>query len=154
MERDYTYASLKQASPEELETLSMRLIHRLLPEESMSELFTFEQEEVANEERYQAAQFDAMLRMTAIALGEVPALFSGSENAQQNTLRMTRLLLWHFYAVSFHLANTIPLETHCNHVEFIIKKAPKDAFAWTKELTELLHQYAKIHEQQNDASQK
>lgn len=146
MQRDYTLNSLLTMPRHELEEFSLRMIHRLVPEEAMNELFTFEQEEVTSEERMQSAKFDAMLRMTAIALGEVNLAFSESENSQQNIERMTRLLLWHFYSISFNLEEAIDLETHCAKVEDILKKAPTDAFGWVKELTELLHYYAKVNE--------
>jgi len=144
MQRDYTYQSLSVMSRDELEELSLRMVHRLVPEESMTELFTFEQSETENEDKLQEAQFDAMLRMNAIALSELPALFSESENKEQNILRMQRLLLWHFYTVSFHLERAIPLETHCNHVEVILKHSPQNALEWVTTLTDLLRQYAQI----------
>lgn len=144
MQRDYTYQSLSVMSRDELEELSLRMVHRLVPEESMTELFTFEQSETENEDKLQEAQFDAMLRMNAIALSELPALFSESENKVQNILRMQRLLLWHFYTVSFHLERAIPLETHCNHVEVILKQSPQNALEWVTTLTDLLRQYAQI----------
>lgn len=146
MQTDYTLANLQSMPREELETFSMRMLHRLVPEESASELFTFDAEETENEERLQAAKFDAMLRLHAIALSELPALFGESNNAQQNIVRMSRLLLWHFYAVSFNLEKVISLETHCNHVEVLLKSPPSDAFGWVKALTELLHQYAELNQ--------
>ncbi len=149
MSLDYTYESLKTFSRYELEQFSLRMIHRLIPEETMTELFTFEQEETDSEERLQSAQFDAMLRMSAIALSEIPNAFSESENANQNIERMSRLLLWHFYAVSFQLERAIPLEVHCNHAEILIKEQIKDVFNWVTKLTELLHTYAEISEKQN-----
>ncbi len=147
MERDYTFASLSTTSREELEELSMRMIQRLVPEESMNELFTFDQEETESEDKMLEARFDAMLRMSAIALSEVPALFSESDNQAQNTVRMQRLLLWHFYASSFQLDRAIPLETHCNHVEVLLKQAPNNALEWVTTLTDLLRQYAQIGQQ-------
>ena len=96
MQRDYTLSSLQSIPREELEELSLRMIHRLIAEESMTELFTFDADETESDDKLQEAQFDAMLRMSAIALSELPALFSESDNQQQNTLRMQRLLLWHF----------------------------------------------------------
>ncbi|MEZ9069911.1 exoribonuclease R [Vibrio splendidus] len=146
MQRDYTLTCLNNMPREELEEFSLRMIHRLVPEDAMTELFTFEQEEVTNEERMQSAKFDAMLRMTAIALSEVNLAFSESDNSQQNIERMTRLLLWHFYAMSFNLEQAISLETHCDKVEKILLKAPTEAFGWVKELTELLHFYAEVNE--------
>ncbi|CAK4073983.1 exoribonuclease R [Vibrio sp. MarTm2] len=144
MERDYTYASLSQLPREELEELSMRLIQRLIPEDSMTELFTFDAEETESEDKLMEARFDAMLRMSAIALSQLPELFSESENKEQNTLRMQRLLLWHFYASSFQLDRAIPLETHCNHAEVILKQSPNSALEWVTTLTDLLRQYAQI----------
>ncbi|RTZ17444.1 exoribonuclease R [Vibrio aquaticus] len=144
MQLDYTYQSLSTMPREELEELSLRMIHRLVPEESMTELFTFEQSETEDEDKLQEAQFDAMLRMNAIALSELPALFEESENKEQNITRMQRLLLWHFYTVSFHLERAIPLETHCNHVEIIVKQSPQNALEWVTTLTDLLRQYAQI----------
>lgn len=144
MQRDYTYSSLSQISRDELEELSLKMIHRLVPEESMTELFTFDQEETEDPDKLQEAKFDAMLRMNAIALSELPALFAESDNKQQNIVRMQRLLLWHFYTVSFHLERAIPLETHCNHVEIILKQSPQNALEWVTTLTDLLRQYAQI----------
>lgn len=144
MQRDYTYSSLSQISRDELEELSLKMIHRLVPEESMTELFTFDQEETEDPDKLQEAKFDAMLRMNAIALSELPALFAESDNKHQNIVRMQRLLLWHFYTVSFHLERAIPLETHCNHVEIILKQSPQNALEWVTTLTDLLRQYAQI----------
>lgn len=141
---DYTFDALSSTSKDELTELSLRMLHRLVPEESASELFTFESEETESEERLQEAQFDAMLRLSAIALSELPALFSESDNADQNILRMQRLLLWHFYAVSFQLDRAIALDVHCNHVEVILKQAPVNAIEWIATLTDLLRQYSKI----------
>ena len=84
MQRDYTLPCLQKMPREELEQLSARLIQRLVPQEYMDELFTFAQEDVEHEDRLQAAQFDALLRMTAIALSELPALYSESDNQEQN----------------------------------------------------------------------
>jgi len=146
MERDYTLECLMTMPRHELEEFSMRVMTRMVPEDVMSELFTFDKEEVDSEERMKSAQFDAMLRMTAIALGEVSQAFSDSDNAKQNTERMSRLVLWHFYAISFNLEEAITLETHCAKVETILKNAPSDAFGWAKVLTELLHFYAEKNE--------
>lgn len=146
MERDYQLDCLLTMPRHELEEFSLRVIGRMVPEDMMQELFTFDHEEVDNEERMQAARFDALLRMTAIALGEVNDAFAESEQAQQNIERMTRLLLWHFYAISFNLEEAIPLEQHCAQVEVILKQAPKDAFGWIKVLTELLHTYAELND--------
>lgn len=90
-----------------------------------------------------------MLRMTAIALSEIQQAFDDSENAKQNSERMTRLVLWHFYAISFNLEQAITLETHCELVEQLLTKAPVDAFGWVNALTELLHTYADINAKQN-----
>ncbi len=117
MERDYKLDCLLTMPRHELEEFSMRVIGRMVPEDVMQELFTFEQEEVDSEERMKSAQFDAMLRMTAIALGEVKMAFSESDNALQNAERMTRLILWHFYAMSFNLEEAVSLEQHCEQVE-------------------------------------
>ncbi|WP_414932366.1 exoribonuclease R [Vibrio europaeus] len=144
MRRDYTYHCLSQMPREELEELSLRMVHRLVPEESMTELFTFDLDEAEDEDKLQEAQFDAMLRMSAIALSELPALFEASESKEQNIQRMQRLLLWHFYSVSFHLERAIPLETHCNHVEIIVKQSPQNALEWVTTLTDLLRQYSQI----------
>ncbi len=146
MERDYKLDCLLTMPRHELEEFSMRVIGRMVPEDVMQELFTFEQEEVDSEERMKSAQFDAMLRMTAIALGEVKMAFSESDNALQNAERMTRLILWHFYAMSFNLEEAVSLEQHCEQVEKILKKTPDDAFGWVKVLTELLHKYAELSE--------
>ncbi|MEZ8100814.1 exoribonuclease R [Vibrio bivalvicida] len=147
MQRDYTYHCLSQMPQEELEELSLRMLHRLVPEESMTELFTFDLDEAEDEDKLQEAQFDAMLRMNAIALSELPALFEESESKQQNIQRMQRLLLWHFYSVSFHLERAIPLETHCNHIEVIVKQCPQSALEWVTTLTDLLRQYSLIAQQ-------
>ncbi|WP_064607704.1 hypothetical protein [Photobacterium sp. J15] len=146
MERDYKLECLMTMPRHELEEFSLRVIGRMVPEDVMQELFTFEQEEVDSEDRMKSAQFDAMLRMTAIALGEVKLAFSESENARQNSERMTRLILWHFYAMSFNLEEAVTLEQHCEQVEKILEKAPTDAFGWVKVLTELLHTYAELSE--------
>ncbi len=131
----------------ELEEFSLRVIGRMVPEDVMQEIFTFEQEEVDSEERLKSAQFDAMLRMTAVALGEVKEAYSESENAKQNTERMTRLILWHFYAISFQLEEAVTLEQHCAEVEKILANAPENAFGWISVLTELLHRYAALSEE-------
>ncbi|MGF1728106.1 exoribonuclease R [Photobacterium kasasachensis] len=146
MERDYKLDCLLTMPRHELEEFSVRVIGRMVPEEMMQELFTFDQEEIDSEDRLKSAQFDAMLRMTAIALGEVKMAFSESDNAQQNTERMIRLILWHFYAMSFNLEEAVTLEQHCDQVEKILSKAPEDAFGWVKVLTELLHTYAELSE--------
>lgn len=144
MPRDYTFDDLSTTPREELEELSLRMIQRLVPEEYLTELFTFDKEETESEEKLHEAQLDAMLRLNAIALGQLPELFQESENAPQNTLRMQRLILWHFYAVSFHLERAIPLEVHCNHVNVILKQSPESTLEWVATLTDLLRQYAKI----------
>ncbi|OAN13070.1 exoribonuclease R [Photobacterium jeanii] len=146
MERDYKFDCLVTMPRHELEEFSMRVLSRMVPEDMMQELFTFEQEEVDSEDRLKSAQFDAMLRMTAIALGEVKGAFEASDNAKQNTERMTRLLLWHFYAMSFNLEEAVTLEQHCEEVEKILANAPENAFGWISVLTELLHAYANLSE--------
>ncbi|MEZ8196189.1 exoribonuclease R [Vibrio cortegadensis] len=146
MVRDYALQCLMTMPRHELEEFGVRMISRMVPEDVMTELFTFEQEEVSSEERMMSAQLDARLRMTAIALSEIQQAFDDSDNAKQNSQRMTRLVLWHFYAISFHLEEAISLETHCSKVENILKTAPSDALGWVKELTELLHYYAELNE--------
>lgn len=147
MQRDYTLNCLLTMPRHELEEFSLRVISRMVPEDVMQEIFTFEQEEVDSEERLKSAQFDAMLRMTAVALGEVKEAFSESDNAKQNVERMTRLILWHFYAISFQLEEAVTLEQHCAEVEKILANAPDNAFGWISELTELLHRYAALSEE-------
>lgn len=146
MVRDYALQCLMTMPRHELEEFSVRMISRMVPEDVMTELFTFEQEEISSEDRMKSAQFDAMLRMTAIALSEIQQAFDDSDNAAQNSQRMTRLVLWHFFAISFNLEEAISLETHCAKVEDILKTAPNDAFGWVKALTELLHYYAELNE--------
>ncbi|MDG3084992.1 exoribonuclease R [Vibrio hannami] len=149
MLRDYTFECLVTMPRHELEEFSARMISKMVPEDVMSELFTFEQEEVDSEERMLSARLDAMLRMTAIALSEIQQAFEDSENAKQNSERMTRLVLWHFYAISFRLEQAIPLETHCEQVEALLKNTPVDVFNWVNTLTDLLHRYADISAKQN-----
>lgn len=149
MLRDYTFNCLVTMPRHELEEFSLRMISRMVPEDVMSELFTFEQEEVDSEERMMSARLDATLRITAIALSEIQQAFDDSENAKQNSERMTRLVLWHFYAISFNLEQAITLEVHCEQVEKLLIDPPQDAFGWVKILTELLHTYAKINAEQN-----
>ena len=144
MQLDYSYQCLSTMPREELEELSQRMVQRLVPEDYLTEIFTFDSEETESEDKLHEAQLDAMLRLNAIALSQLPALFQDSDNAQQNTLRMQRLLLWHCYAVSFHLERAIPLEVHCNHVEVILKQSPENTLEWVTTLTDLLRQYAKI----------
>ena len=147
MQRDYTLNCLLTMPRHELEEFSLRMIGRMVPEDVMQEIFTFEQEEVDSEDRLKSAQFDAMLRMTAVALGEVKEAFSESDNAKQNVERMTRLILWHFYAISFQLEEAVTLEQHCAEVEKILANAPDNAFGWISVLTELLHRYAALSEE-------
>ncbi|MGF1724679.1 exoribonuclease R [Photobacterium nomapromontoriensis] len=149
MERDYKIECLMTMPRHELEEFSLRVISRMVPEDVMQELFTFDQEEVNSDERMKSAQFDTLLRMTAIALGEVPVAFEGSDNAQQNIERMNRLILWHFYSMSFNLEEVVTLEQHCDQVEKVLAAAPKDAFGWIKVLTELLHTYADMTDKQD-----
>ncbi|MEH6531018.1 MAG: exoribonuclease R [Photobacterium frigidiphilum] len=144
MERDYKLECLLTMPRHELEEFSHRVISRMVPEDVMQELFTFDQEEIDSDDRMRSAQLDAMLRMTSIALGEVKVAFSDSENANQNAIRMTRLILWHFYAMSFNLEAAVTLEQHCEQVEVILVDAPDNAFGWIKVLTELLHKYAEL----------
>jgi hypothetical protein len=149
MLRDYTFNCLVTMPRQELEEFSVRMISKMVPEDVMSELFTFEHEEVDSEERMMSARLDATLRMTAIALSEIQQAFDDSENAKQNSERMTRLVLWHFYAISFNLEQAISLETHCEQVEQLLVNPPADAFGWVKILTDLLHSYASINAKQN-----
>ncbi|MFA0442047.1 exoribonuclease R [Vibrio sp. 10N.286.49.C2] len=149
MLRDYTFNCLVTMPRQELEEFSVRMISKMVPEETMSELFTFEHEEVDSEERMMSARLDATLRMTAIALSEIQQAFDDSENAKQNSERMTRLVLWHFYAMSFNLEQAITLEVHCEQVEKLLAKPPLEAFGWVKALTELLHTYANINAKEN-----
>ncbi len=147
MVRDYTYHSLNSMPREELEEFAARMISRMVPEDVMSEIFTFEPEEIDTEERMMSAKLDANLRMTAIALSEIQQAFDDSDNAKQNSERMTRLVLWHFYAVIFNLEKAITLKNHCEQVEALLVNPPQDAFAWVKSLTDLLHRYAEMSEQ-------
>ncbi|WP_261817786.1 exoribonuclease R [Vibrio gallicus] len=152
MLRDYTFDCLVTMPRHELEEFAARMISKMVPQDAMSELFTFDHEEVDSEERMMSARLDATLRMTAIALSEIQQAFDDSEHATQNSQRMTRLVLWHFYAISFNLEQAITLETHCEQVEKIVLNSPKDAFGWVKTLTELLHTYAAINAEQNPQS--
>ncbi|RJG40210.1 exoribonuclease R [Motilimonas pumila] len=144
MQLDYTFECLNNMERQELESFSERMISKMVPPDVMNELFTFEAQETENEDRLLSARLDATLRMTAIALSELQQAFDDSEHARQNSERMTRLVLWHFYAVSFQLERAITLQTHCQQVEIILKKTPSDVFSWVKVLTDLLHKYAEI----------
>ena len=57
MQRDYTLNCLLTMPRHELEEFSLRVISRMVPEDVMQEIFTFEQEEVDSEERLKSAQF-------------------------------------------------------------------------------------------------
>ncbi|CAM2953576.1 exoribonuclease R [Vibrio rarus] len=149
MLRDYTFDCLVTMPRHELEEFGARMISKMVPEDVMSELFTFEHEEVDSEQRMVSAQLDAKLRMTGIALSEIQQAFDDSEHAKQNSVRMTRLVLWHFYAISFNLEEAISLEIHCEQVEKILRNTPQDALGWVTTLTELLHTYARINAEQN-----
>lgn len=149
MLRDYTLECLVTMPRNELEEFSARMISKMVPEDVMSEIFTFEQEDIDSEERMLSARLDATLRMTAIALSEIQQAFDDSENAKQNSMRMTRLVLWNFYAISFRLEKAISLETHCEQVEKLIKNSPVEVFDWVNTLTELLHTYADISAKQD-----
>lgn len=144
MERDYTFSCLVTMPRHDLEEFSHRVISRMVPEETIKEIFTFEQEETADPDRMQTAQLDAMLRLAAVALGEVTHAFSESENSQQNSLRMMRLVLWHVYAMLFNLEEAVSLEEHCELVEKILAKPPTDALNWLPILSKLLGDYAAI----------
>ena len=85
MLRDYTFECLVTMPRHELEEFSARMISKMVPEDVMNELFTFEQEEVDSEDRMLSARLDAMLRMTAIALSEIQQAFDESENAKQKS---------------------------------------------------------------------
>ncbi|OCH15665.1 exoribonuclease R [Aliivibrio sp. 1S128] len=144
MERDYTFSCLVTMPRHDLEEFSHRVISRMVPEETIKEIFTFEQEETADQDRMQTAQLDAMLRLAAVALGEVTHAFSDSDNSQQNSLRMMRLVLWHAYAMLFNLEEAVSLEEHCELVEQILAKPPADALNWLPILSKLLSDYAAI----------
>ncbi|MUK48929.1 exoribonuclease R [Aliivibrio fischeri] len=144
MQRDYTFSCLVTMPRHELEEFSHRVVSRMVPEETMQEIFTFDQEETMDQDRMQTAQLDAMLRLAAVALGEVTHAFSESENAQQNSLRMMRLILWHTYAMLFNLEEAVSLEQHCELVEKILVKPPTDALNWLPVLSKLLSDYAAI----------
>lgn len=144
MQQDYRYDCLANTEKEELTELAMRMLHRLVPEPVVREIFHFQEQEKASDERQQEAYFDATLRLHAVALGEIPALFAESQSAEQNIDRMTRLILWHFYAIGFQLEPSINLQTHCAEVEARISPRPKDTLAWSNTLTELLYRYAAL----------
>ncbi|MCE7564844.1 exoribonuclease R [Aliivibrio fischeri] len=144
MQRDYTFSCLVTMPRHELEEFSHRVVSRMVPEETMQEIFTFDQEETTDQDRMQTAQLDAMLRLSAVALGEVTHAFSESENAQQNSLRMMRLILWHTYAMLFNLEEAVSLEQHCELVEKILAKPLTDALNWLPVLSKLLSDYAAI----------
>jgi hypothetical protein len=144
MERDYTFECLVTMPRHDLEEFSHRVVSRMVPEETMKEIFTFDQEETVNEDRMQTAQLDAMLRLAAVALGEVTHAFSESDNSQQNSLRMMRLILWHAYAMLFNLEEAVTLEQHCELVETILMKPPTDALNWLPILSKLLGDYTSI----------
>ncbi|EGQ8358048.1 hypothetical protein VCHE40_3184 [Vibrio cholerae HE-40] len=144
MERDYTYQCLRAMDKQELTEFSLRILHRLISEETLRELYRFDDEEFEGEEKAHMAHIDAMVKMHAIALGQLPAMFEGSDQAMQNTQRMTRLLMWHFYAVAFHLEQSVDLETHCAEVEKLIATQPENALTWSTLLTELLYRYAEL----------
>ncbi len=141
---DYKHDTLVSIPRDELQELSNRLISRVIDESMMTELFTFDSVQAEDQDSLLEAQFDSMLRMNAIALGLLPALFEDSNNEPQNVARMQRLLLWHFYAVSFKLESAVPLSTHCQCVESILKDSPKSTLEWLTSLTDLLHHYSKL----------
>ncbi len=151
MIRDYQQACLLTMPRHELEEFAQRMIGRIISQDAMKELFTFEDEDSQNEDRLRSAQFDALLRMHALALSDLPDLFEESENKAQNIQRMTRLLLWHFYACSFHLEEAISLESHCDYIEAqLIANPPANTFAWVHALNEMLHHYAKLAVPENN----
>ncbi|WP_070965953.1 exoribonuclease R [Vibrio sonorensis] len=148
MQTDYSLTCLQTMPREELQTLSMRLIQRLVPQQHLEELFTFESEEVADDEKAFAARMDANLRLTAIALDTIKTAFADSENAEQNQQRMARLLLWHFYAIAFNLESAISLEQHCELAEKLVTNPAGDIYGWMNKLTSLLHQYSDLAQNQ------
>lgn len=56
MLRDYTFDCLVSMPRHELEEFSVRMISKMVPEDVMSELFTFDQEEVDSEDRMLSAR--------------------------------------------------------------------------------------------------
>jgi site-specific recombinase XerD len=154
MIRDYQQACLLTMPRHELEEFAQRIIGRIISQDAMKELFTFEAEDSQNEDRLRSAQFDALLRMHALALSDLSNLFEKSDNKEQNIQRMSRLLLWHFYACGFHLEETISLEDHCQYVEeHFIKHSPANTFAWVHALNEMLHHYAKLAVPETDITE-
>ncbi|MGF1764379.1 exoribonuclease R [Aliivibrio kagoshimensis] len=144
MERDYTFNCLVTMPRHELEEFSHRVVSRMVPEESMQEIFTFEHDDSASEDRKQTAQLDAMLRLVAVALGEVQYAFSESDNASQNSQRMQRLILWHSYAMLFNLEEAVTLEQHCELAEELVQTPPKETLGWLAALSKLLQQYSEL----------
>ncbi len=142
---DYTFECLAAMPREELAQFSQRMINKVIPQEVMDEIFTFEQSDIDDENRLFAARFDAMLRMTALALTEIQQAFDDSDNAHQNSERMTRLVLWHFYALSFNLEQAVPLAAHCEQVEALLQQTPGDVPGWMRALTSLLQTYADLN---------
>ncbi|WPC76133.1 exoribonuclease R [Vibrio porteresiae] len=148
MQQDYRFDCLNNTSKEELTELAMRMLHRLVPEPVVREIFHFEEQETATEERQQEAYFDATLRLHAVALGEIPSQFAQSQNAEQNIERMCRLILWHFYAIGFQLDRVIPLMAHCQEIEQRVSTRPNDALEWSTALTQLLYRYSEMNQAQ------
>ncbi|MBL4829032.1 MAG: exoribonuclease R [Aliivibrio sp.] len=144
MDRDYTFNCLVTMPRHELEEFSHRVVSRMVPEESMKEIFTFEHDNSTSEDRKQTAQLDAMLRLVAVALGEVQYAFSESENAIQNCQRMQRLILWHSYAILFNLEEAVTLEQHCELAERLVQHPPKEALGWLAILSKLLQDYSEL----------
>ncbi|MGL4829140.1 MAG: exoribonuclease R [Vibrio sp.] len=144
MVRDYTYQCICAMDKEDLTEYSLRILHRLISEDILRELYRFDDEEFEGEEKAQMAHIDAMVKMHAIALGQLPSLFEDSDQATQNSQRMIRLLMWHFYAIAFHLEQTVDLEIHCAEVEKLIAANPENALAWSTQLTELLYRYSEL----------
>lgn len=56
MLRDYTFDCLVTMPRHELEEFSARMIGKMVPEDVMNELFTFDQEEVDSEDRMLSAR--------------------------------------------------------------------------------------------------
>lgn len=144
MTTDYTYDTLISIPRDELEELSNKLINRVIDENTMTELFTFDSHQVEDQDSLLEAQLDSMLRMSAISLSLLPALFEDSDSKQQNIIRMQRLLLWHFYAISFKLESAVPLSTHCQCVESVLQDSPKNTIEWLASLTDLLRHYSEL----------
>ena len=140
MTTDYKYDTPVSIPRDELQELSNRLINRVVDESMMTEFFTFDSVQANDQDSLLEAQFDSMLRMNAIALGTLPALFEDSNKAQQNAAPTTLA----FYAISFKLESAVLLSTHCQCVESILKDSPENTLEWLTSLTDLLHRYSRL----------